>query len=238
MEAYSDSFYTTGVTYQADNQPTPTTVKGAGVDVSVMPIIGLSGRIDWGVHAYDAQRHQRDRPAQRRHRRHRQLRHHPQRARPAVRRDRGLAAGHLRRPGRAVRAGRLRHRRGRALRRRRAVRARRRRLLRPGQPAEHLRHRVLGAADRLHRPRRGRPPAGPRRWTRTCWSPTRRPTGECISSFMQEIQFAPYADRPGHAGRQFRRGGQRQLRLRRRVLPGDARRRPTRRDPACSGGRA
>ena len=52
-EAYSDSFYTTGVTYQADNQPHPTTVKGAGVDISVMPIIGLGGRIDWGVHAYD-----------------------------------------------------------------------------------------------------------------------------------------------------------------------------------------
>ncbi|MEO8556816.1 MAG: SdrD B-like domain-containing protein, partial [Actinomycetota bacterium] len=53
MEAYSDSFYTTGVTYQADNQPTATTVKGAGVDVSVLPIIGLAGRMDWGVHTYD-----------------------------------------------------------------------------------------------------------------------------------------------------------------------------------------
>ena len=53
MENYNDSFYTTGVTYQADNQPTPTTVKGAGVDVSVLNIIGLSGRMDWGVHAYD-----------------------------------------------------------------------------------------------------------------------------------------------------------------------------------------
>ncbi|MCW2797968.1 SdrD B-like domain-containing protein, partial [Nocardioides sp.] len=53
MEAYNDSFYTTGITYQADNQNNPTTVKGAGVDVSVMPIIGLSGRMDWGVHAYN-----------------------------------------------------------------------------------------------------------------------------------------------------------------------------------------
>ncbi len=53
MEAYSDLYYTTGVTYQADNQPTPTTVLGAGVDVSVLPIIGLSGHMDWGVHAYD-----------------------------------------------------------------------------------------------------------------------------------------------------------------------------------------
>jgi len=54
MEAYDDLHYTTGVTYQADNQPTPTTVIGAGVDVSVHPIIGLGGRIDWGKHTYDA----------------------------------------------------------------------------------------------------------------------------------------------------------------------------------------
>jgi hypothetical protein len=54
LEAYDDRYYTTGVTYQADNQPEPTTVLGAGVDVSVLPIIGLSGRVDWGVHAYDA----------------------------------------------------------------------------------------------------------------------------------------------------------------------------------------
>lgn len=54
MEAYDDLHYTTGVTYQADNQPTPTTVLGAGVDVSVHPIIGLSGRMDWGKHVYDA----------------------------------------------------------------------------------------------------------------------------------------------------------------------------------------
>ena len=54
MENFNTSFYTTGVTYQADNQPTPTTVKGAGVDVSVLSVIGLSGTMDWGVHAYDA----------------------------------------------------------------------------------------------------------------------------------------------------------------------------------------
>ncbi len=52
MEAYNDSFYTTGVTYQADNQATPTTIKGAGVDVSTLNIIGLGGTMDWGVHAY------------------------------------------------------------------------------------------------------------------------------------------------------------------------------------------
>ena len=54
MEAYSDSFFTTGVTYQADNQNEPTTVKGAGVDVSTLNIIGLGGTFDWGVHSYDA----------------------------------------------------------------------------------------------------------------------------------------------------------------------------------------
>jgi len=54
MEAYDDRWYTTGVTFQADNQPAPTTILGAGVDVSVLPVIGLGGRLDWGVHAYDA----------------------------------------------------------------------------------------------------------------------------------------------------------------------------------------
>ncbi|MCB0113328.1 MAG: hypothetical protein KDD84_04550, partial [Caldilineaceae bacterium] len=53
MEAYNDLYYTTGMTFQADNQPTPTTILGAGVDVSILPIIGLGGRIDWGVHSYD-----------------------------------------------------------------------------------------------------------------------------------------------------------------------------------------
>lgn len=53
MEAFDNLHYTTGVTYQADNQPAPTTVLGAGVDVSVHPIIGLSGHMDWGKHVYD-----------------------------------------------------------------------------------------------------------------------------------------------------------------------------------------
>lgn len=52
LEAYNDLYYTTGVTFQADNQPAPTTVLGAGVDVSFLPIIGLAGTIDWGVHSY------------------------------------------------------------------------------------------------------------------------------------------------------------------------------------------
>lgn len=51
-EAYADGFRTTGITFQADNQPEPTTVLGSGVDVNVLPIIGLGGRLDWGVKAY------------------------------------------------------------------------------------------------------------------------------------------------------------------------------------------
>ncbi len=53
MEAYSDAHYSTGVTFQSDNQPAPTTHLGAGVDISVLPIIGLSGRVDWGKRPYD-----------------------------------------------------------------------------------------------------------------------------------------------------------------------------------------
>jgi uncharacterized repeat protein (TIGR01451 family) len=51
-EAYADGFKTTGITYQADNQPDETTILGQGVDVNVHPIIGLGGRLDWGVQAY------------------------------------------------------------------------------------------------------------------------------------------------------------------------------------------
>lgn len=53
MEAYDDTHFTTGITFQADNQPTPTTLIGPGVDVSVHPIINLGGRLDWGKHVYD-----------------------------------------------------------------------------------------------------------------------------------------------------------------------------------------
>ncbi len=51
MEVYNDRYHTTGITYQADNGP-ETTVLGAGVDVNILPIIGLSGRLDWGVLPY------------------------------------------------------------------------------------------------------------------------------------------------------------------------------------------
>ena len=52
-EAYADGLQTTGITYQADNQPTETTILGQGVDVNLHPVIGLGGRLDWGVKAYD-----------------------------------------------------------------------------------------------------------------------------------------------------------------------------------------
>ena len=52
LEAFNTRYKTTGITVQADNEPNPTTYKGAAVDVSVLPIIGLSGRVDWGVQPY------------------------------------------------------------------------------------------------------------------------------------------------------------------------------------------
>jgi hypothetical protein len=52
LEAFNTRYKTTGITYQADNQPTPTTMLGAAVDVSFLPIIGLKGRVDWGVQPY------------------------------------------------------------------------------------------------------------------------------------------------------------------------------------------
>lgn len=53
LEAYHDLYRVTGVTYQVENQPTPTTILGNGVDVGLLPIIGQSGWIDWGVKPYD-----------------------------------------------------------------------------------------------------------------------------------------------------------------------------------------
>jgi hypothetical protein len=52
LEAYNDSYRTTGVTFQASNQPEPTTVLGNGVDVDILPILGQAGRLDWGVRPY------------------------------------------------------------------------------------------------------------------------------------------------------------------------------------------
>lgn len=53
MEAYLDTYYTTGVTFQAFNQAEETTILGGGVDVGLMPVIGQSARVDWGVKPYE-----------------------------------------------------------------------------------------------------------------------------------------------------------------------------------------
>lgn len=52
LEAFNTRYRTTGVTYQADNEDTETTKLGGLVDINFLPIIGLSGRIDWGVEPY------------------------------------------------------------------------------------------------------------------------------------------------------------------------------------------
>ena len=149
LEAYADGWKTTGVTYQADNQPTPTTALGAGVDVSFLPIIGLSGRLDWGVEPYSPRR-------ERRHRRHRHLRHDPQRARSVAGRDRGLPARHPGPPGRPLQAGRLLgvDPGGELLPGR--LRTRGRRLLRARRLDQPLPDRVVAASQELHRPHRRR----------------------------------------------------------------------------------
>jgi len=57
LEAYSDVYHTTGVTYQASNATEPTTVLGNIVDVGVLPIFSQWGRLDWGVHPYEPGTH-------------------------------------------------------------------------------------------------------------------------------------------------------------------------------------
>ncbi|MHB0878001.1 MAG: hypothetical protein ACYC5O_18355, partial [Anaerolineae bacterium] len=54
LEAYNPLFRSTGITFQASNQPEETTILGDGVDVNVLPIIGQKGRLDWGVLPYSA----------------------------------------------------------------------------------------------------------------------------------------------------------------------------------------
>jgi hypothetical protein len=52
LEAFNTRYTTTGVTYQAENEPRPTTKLGGLVDLNVLPIIGLRGNVDWGVQPY------------------------------------------------------------------------------------------------------------------------------------------------------------------------------------------
>lgn len=53
LEGFNTRYKTTGITYQAANEPKPTTQLGSLVDINFLPIIGLRGRIDWGVQPYD-----------------------------------------------------------------------------------------------------------------------------------------------------------------------------------------
>ena len=211
MEAYSDLFYTTGYTFQSDNQPTPTTVLGAGVDVSVLPIIGLGGRLDWGVHAYDpagitggvdprnggivgtvsydTTRNELD---------------------PALRRGRGLATRRPRAHRRSLRARRLWNERGQPVRRHRALRARHRRVVPQRSEVEHLRHRDL-AAPRPQRRRRLRAAQRRRRPTRL----PGRPAGHRVRHRL------PRGPADGHPVPERLLDRRRQLRLRRRLLAPD-----------------
>ena len=52
LEAFNTRYKTTGITVQAENAKNPTTYLGAAVDLNVLPIIGLTGRVDWGVQPY------------------------------------------------------------------------------------------------------------------------------------------------------------------------------------------
>ncbi len=52
LEAFDTRYQTTGVTYQGENDPSPTTVLGGLVDFNFLPIIGIGGSVSWGVQPY------------------------------------------------------------------------------------------------------------------------------------------------------------------------------------------
>jgi hypothetical protein len=54
LEHFNTRYEGTGVTVQAYNEDQPTTYPGAGVDINVLPIIGIGGKVDWGVRPYQA----------------------------------------------------------------------------------------------------------------------------------------------------------------------------------------
>ena len=220
IEAYADGWKTTGVTYQADNQPTPTTELGAGVDVSYLPIIGLSGRLDWGVKPYAAgdnggivgtvsygtTRNEVD-PSQ--------------------------AAVEDYQPGiPGLQVDLFKpvacdgdHARGELLLGR--LRARGRRLLRARRLDQPLPDRVVAAAQELHRPHRHRRPARRRAGAAAHDRPARQsdrlPRGADDGHPVRRRRSVQLAQ----PGRQLLQLGGRQLRLRRRL--DDSRRAPARR---------
>jgi hypothetical protein len=52
MEAFDTRYRTTGITYRAENDPTATTKLGGLVDLTFLPVIGLTAQVDWGVQPY------------------------------------------------------------------------------------------------------------------------------------------------------------------------------------------
>jgi hypothetical protein len=52
LEHFNTRYEGTGITFQGENDPSATTIKGAAVDVNVLPVLGLGGRVDWGVKPY------------------------------------------------------------------------------------------------------------------------------------------------------------------------------------------
>jgi uncharacterized repeat protein (TIGR01451 family) len=54
LEFYNQRYKTTGVTFQADNDPQEHTTLTGAVDISLLPIIGLNAKVDIGVLPYDS----------------------------------------------------------------------------------------------------------------------------------------------------------------------------------------
>lgn len=52
LEHFNTRYEGTGVTVQGENDPEPTTFVGAAVDINILPVLGLGGRVDWGVKPY------------------------------------------------------------------------------------------------------------------------------------------------------------------------------------------
>jgi hypothetical protein len=54
LQAFNTRYKTTGITWQACNDPKTHTVKTGAVDLAFLPIISQCGHVDWGVQPYDA----------------------------------------------------------------------------------------------------------------------------------------------------------------------------------------
>ena len=52
LEHFNTRYEGTGITFQGENDPEPTTIRGNAVDVNVLPVLGLGSRVDWGVRPY------------------------------------------------------------------------------------------------------------------------------------------------------------------------------------------